>query len=206
MSDTNDKTVQSYDAHIQEYIDGTPQVVQGFVKDWIDTVLAGLPKDAKILEFGSAFGRDADYIESKGYKVQRTDVTPGFVKLLQSQGHQASILNAITDDLGGPYDLVFADAVLLHFTRDEARTVISKVFNALADNGRFAFSLKQGEGESWSEDKLGAPRYFCYWTKDTIEPLVNKAGFGKVKINDDYNGSTARWLHVIADKQTGADL
>lgn len=63
--------------------------MQGFVKDWIDTVLAGLPQDAKIPEFGSAFGRDADYIESKGYKVQRTDVTPGFVKLLQSQGHQA---------------------------------------------------------------------------------------------------------------------
>lgn len=117
MSDTNDTTVQSYDAHIQEYIDGTPQVVQGFVKSWIDTVLAGLSHDTQILEFGSAFGRDADYIESKGYKVQRTDVTPGFVTLLQSQGHQASILNAITDDLNGPYDLVFADAVLLHFTR-----------------------------------------------------------------------------------------
>lgn len=201
MSDTNDKTVQSYDAHIQEYIDGTPQVVQGFVKDWIDTVLAELPQDAKILEFGSAFGRDADYIESKGYKVRRTDVTPGFVKLLQSQGHQASILNAITDDLSGPYDLVFADAVLLHFTRSETQAVIGKVFNALSDNGRFAFSLKQGDGESWSEDKLGAPRYFCYWTKDGIEPLLKQAGFSKIQISDDHKGSTAKWLHIIAQKE-----
>lgn len=203
MSDTNSKTVQSYDAHIQEYIDGTPQVVQGFVKNWIDTVVAGLPNDARILEFGSAFGRDADYIESKGYIVERTDVTPGFVSLLQSQGHSARILNAISDELNGPYDLVFADAVLLHFNRDETQAVISKVFDALSDNGRFAFSLKQGNGESWSEDKLGAPRYFCYWTKEGIEPLLRQAGFNNLQISDDYNGSTAKWLHIIATKEAG---
>ncbi len=201
MSDTNSTTVQSYDAHIQEYIDGTPQVVEGFVKNWIDAVLTDLPKDVRILEFGSAFGRDADYIESKGYAVERTDVTPGFVSLLQSQGHSARILNAISDELDGPYNLVFADAVLLHFNRDETQTVISKVFDALSDNGRFAFSLKQGNGESWSEDKLGAPRYFCYWTKDGIEPLLKQAGFSNLKISDDHNGSTAKWLHIIATKE-----
>jgi SAM-dependent methyltransferase len=202
MSDTNDKTVQSYDTHIQEYIDGTPQIVEGFVKEWIDTALTDLPKDAKILELGSAFGRDATYIESKGYKVRRTDVTPGFVNLLQSQGHQASILNAITDDLGGPCDLVFADAVLLHFTREEAQVVINKAFEALSANGRFAFSVKQGDGESWSEDKLGAPRYFCYWTKDTIEPLVRQAGFTNIRISDEHKGSNAMWLHIIAEARS----
>jgi hypothetical protein len=63
MSHTNDTTVQSYDAHVQEYIDGTPQSVEGFVQDWIDRTLSGVPPSANILEIGSAFGRDADYIE-----------------------------------------------------------------------------------------------------------------------------------------------
>jgi SAM-dependent methyltransferase len=203
MNDSNPTTVNSYDQHIQEYIDGTPQSVDGFVKDWIDQTLSGLSKDAKILEFGSAFGRDADYIESQGFKVQRTDVTPGFVKLLQEQGHEAKLLNAITDDLGSGYDLVFADAVLLHFTREETREVINKVYAALNDKGRFAFTLKNGEGEAWSDEKLGAPRFFCYWTKQTIQPLLEQAGFTHVSVTDDFTatvGSKAKWVQVIADK------
>jgi SAM-dependent methyltransferase len=203
MNDSNPTTVNSYDQHIQEYIDGTPQSVDGFVKDWIDQTLSGLSKDAKILELGSAFGRDADYIESQGFKVQRTDVTPGFVKLLQGQGHEAKLLNAITDDLGSGYDLVFADAVLLHFTREETREVINKVYAALNDKGRFAFTLKNGEGEAWSDEKLGAPRFFCYWTKQTIQPLLEQAGFTHIAIADDFTatvGSKAKWVQVIADK------
>ena len=199
MSSTNDKTIQSYEAHIQEYVDGTPQVVEGTVKDWIDATLEDLPRDATILELGSAFGRDADYIEGKGFRVKRTDVAPGFVKLLQSQGHQAFILDAINDDLAGPYDLIFADAVLLHFTRVETRSVIVKVFDALHDGGRFAFSLKQGDGDNWSEEKLGAPRYFCYWSKGDIEKIIKQTGFGDVQIKADRSGGT-RWLHIIANK------
>lgn len=200
MNNSNETTVQSYDGHVQEYIDATPQKVEGFIQTWIDNVLAGLSQTAKILEFGTAFGRDADYIESKGYAVERTDVTPGFVKLLQDKGHAARILNAITDDLGSGYDLIFADAVLLHFTRDEAQRVIGKVHDALVSGGRFAFSLKIGEGEEWEETKLGAPRFFCYWTKETIEPVLGQAGFTDMHITDDYVGSTAKWVHVIATK------
>jgi SAM-dependent methyltransferase len=203
MSDTNDMTVQSYDAHVQEYIEGTPQSVEGFIQDWIDRVLVGLPHNSKILEIGSAFGRDADYIESQGYKVERTDVTPGFVQLLQTKGHEARQLNAITDDLGGGYDLIFADAVLLHFTRDETKRVISKVYDALSNNGRFAFSLKNGEGEEWSDAKLNAPRYFCYWTKETIQPLLEQAGFTRLQITDDHTttaSSNTKWIHIVAVK------
>jgi predicted TPR repeat methyltransferase len=203
MSDTNDTTVQSYDAHVQDYINGTPQTVDGFIKDWIDKVLSGLPFDAKILEIGSAFGRDADYIDSLGYNIERTDVTPGFVKLLQQKGHQARLLNAITDDLGNDYDLIFADAVLLHFTREETEDVIKKAYNALSANGRFAFSLKVGEGEEWLESKLNAPRFFCYWTNETIHPVLEKAGFIDLHISDDSKstvGSKAKWIHIIATK------
>lgn len=205
MSETNQTTIQSYEAHIQEYVDGTPQEVTGGVKEWIDTSLEGLPHDAKILEIGTAFGRDATYIERLGYTVDRTDATPGFVDLLQRQGHQAQLLNAITDDIPGTYDLVFADAVLLHFTRQETQAVLEKVLASLSENGRFAFSLKQGEGEAWSEEKLGAPRYFCYWNKSDIEQLLHQTGFADVRVGDfDSTGhNNAKWLHIIAGKAQG---
>jgi predicted TPR repeat methyltransferase len=200
MSDQNQQTLAAYEAHVQEYIEGTFQEVEGYVKEWLDMAVAGLPKDARILEFGSAFGRDAAYLKGLGYSVECTDATLNFVKLLQEKGFDARQLNAITDPLDGPYDLVLANAVLLHFTRDETETVLTKVHAALADGGTFIFTLKQGEGEEWSDAKLGAPRYFCYWTEDQIRPLVEAAGFSKVEVSSDIANNNTQWLHIVATK------
>jgi 2-polyprenyl-3-methyl-5-hydroxy-6-metoxy-1,4-benzoquinol methylase len=204
MSNSNQQTIQAYENHVQDYIDGTVQdTTDGTVKTWIDEFLTDLPKTARILEFGSAFGRDATYLQGLGYKVECTDATQAFVDLLSQKEFNARTLNAITDDLGGPYDLIFANAVLLHFTRDEVKQVLRKVFNALSDHGTFAFTVKQGEGEKWSEpseDKLGVPRYFCYWTGDQIAQVVKEAGFAEVKATGDQPTSRATWVQVIARK------
>lgn len=200
MSETNSRTVESYNAHIQEYIDGTPHEVSGVVKDWLDSSLADVPKDARILEFGSAFGRDAEYLTGLGYTVECTDATPAFVDLLQQKGFDAKILNAITDELPQGLDFVLANAVLLHFTRDEASQVIGKVFDALNANGKFVFTLKQGEGEDWSEEKLGAPRFFCYWTEPQIHEVLESTGFSEVQISGDKATANATWLQIVAKK------
>jgi SAM-dependent methyltransferase len=200
MSETNNRTVESYNAHIQEYIDGTPHEVSGVVKDWLDGSLADVPKDARILEFGSAFGRDAEYLAGLGYTVECTDATPAFVDLLQQKGFDAKVLNAITDELPQGLDFVLANAVLLHFTRDEASQVIGKVYSALNANGKFAFTLKQGEGEGWSEEKLGAPRFFCYWSEPQIRGVLESAGFGDVEISGDNATANATWLQIVAKK------
>jgi 2-polyprenyl-3-methyl-5-hydroxy-6-metoxy-1,4-benzoquinol methylase len=200
MTDSNKTTLQSYEAHVQEYIDGTPQGVDGVVKEWVDKALSGLSHDARILEFGSAFGRDATYIQSLGYTVECTDATEGFVKLLQEKGFNARMLNAITDEIEGEYDLVLANAVLLHFTREETATVLRKVLAALRSGGKFAFTVKQGEGEKWSEDKLGAPRYFCYWTKSQMEQVLADAGYANIEVMNDRDTKTATWIHVIASR------
>ena len=128
MSEANNRTVESYNAHIQEYIDGTYHEVSGVVKDWLDGSLADVSKDARILEFGSAFGRDAEHLVKLGYVVECTDAAPAFVDLLQQKGFDAKVINTITDELPQGLDFVLANAVLLHFTRDEVSRVIKKSF------------------------------------------------------------------------------
>ena len=200
MSESNTKTIESYNDHTQEYITGTPQEVSGVVKDWLDGSIVDVPKDARILEFGSAFGRDAEYLASLGYRVECTDASTAFVDLLQQKGFDAKVLNAITDELPQELDFVLANAVLLHFTRHEASQVIKKVFDALNVNGKFAFTLKQGEGESWSEEKLGAPRFFCYWSEPQIRQLLAETGFSVIDIDSDKETTNATWLQIIAKK------
>lgn len=206
MSSNNQQTLQSYNEHIEEYVGGTPQHATEAWKAWIDSNLKLLDTSARILEFGSAFGRDADYMESLGYTVHRTDASSSFVNLLQKQGHEARLLNVLTDPLPKGLDMVFASAVLLHFTRDEAKAVIGKVYDSLNINGRFVFSLKIGDGEETTTAKLGAPRYFCYWQAPEIKRILRDTGFATVKIvtAGDYRSDKPYWLLISAVKGAAA--
>ncbi len=196
---TNSATLQSYEARVQEYIDGTSQTVAGAVKDWIDAALVGFSPKARIVELGSAFGRDAAYIVSKGFEVECIDAVAGFVSQLQAKGFNARHYNALTDDLGDEYDLIFANAVLLHFNKTELASVLKKLLHSLKRGGRLAFSLKRGQGEAWSVAKIGAPRFFCYWEQAELEPHLGGAGFTRWTIGEALTGRAhAEWLFVIA--------
>jgi len=199
MNTSNCETLRSYEGRVQEYIDGTAQTVSGAAKDWIDAALSGLPAEARLIELGSAFGRDAAYVAAKGFTVECTDAVPGFVSQLQARGFAARLFNVLTDDLGDRHDLILANAVLLHFNRSEFSFVLKKLVRSLKRGGRFAFSLKRGQGESWSSEKIGAPRYFCYWEREDLEPLLRDAGFAGWTIDAARtNRAHADWLFVIA--------
>lgn len=189
---SNEVTLDSYNKRVQEYILGTPAVVSGSFKEWIDVILSCLSRDSKILEVGSGFGRDADYIESFGFKVERTDATESFVTFLREQGRFARRFNILTDPFEDQYDLIFANAVFLHFTPVELEIVLQKIHSSLKNNGILAFSVKKGEGEEWTSEKLGEPRYFCYWDRDRMIFLLKKVGLEIVHIHED-----ERYLQVI---------
>lgn len=202
MQTSNQKTLYAYESGSQSYITKTPAHVVGGMKAWIDNALSGLHESARIFEIGSGHGRDADYIESLGYDVECSDAAQSFVSALLAKGFNARIHNAITDPIIGSYDLIFANAVLPHFTHEETTLVTSKVLTALKPRGRFAFSLKKGEGEKWCTKKLGAPVCYHFWTIKQVEALLRNMGFSKWSITEDapnfLEGEV--WIQVIAYK------
>lgn len=198
---SNNKTLATYESHVTEYIDGTSQVVVGAAKEWIDAALDGMPLGSTILELGSAFGRDATYIASKGYNIECSDAAESFVSYLRDKGFRTRLFNAITDELTEAYDLILANAVLLHFTEQEFVSVMAKLCRSLAPGGRLAISLKRGQGEAWSSEKLGAPRFFRYWEPEGLEPVFRSSGFAQWTIDGaSTNRAHADWLFVIAHK------
>ena len=192
----NNITLQSYEQGINQYISGTANETNGVVKDWIDQFLKLVPTNAQIIEIGSAFGRDAKYIESCGFSVDRTDATIGFVHLLQNEGHLVGKFNILTDDFTSQYDLVFANAVFLHFNHEELVGVLKKVWLNLNSHGILAFSVKHGKGDEWTSEKIGNPRYFCYWQKETIQPLLESLNFEVVYFSQD-----DKFLQITARKK-----
>jgi hypothetical protein len=59
------------------------------------------------------------------------DATGAFVERLRAAGHQARQLDIRHDDLGGPYDAVLANAVLLHLGRDQFRLALRRILQAV---------------------------------------------------------------------------
>lgn len=197
----NKRTLETYNNGVQQYINNTPQVVDGAVKKWLDTLFEGVQEDARVLEIGSAFGRDASYIESNGYSVQRTDAASGFVDYLRQNGQKADILNVLTDTIDeGAFDVIFADAVFLHFNEEEFTVGLKNVHAGLSHGGRFGLTLKNGDGEEVSRQKMNDERYFKYWREAELTSALANAAFKIISIHTTMDD---KWLHIIVEKEAG---
>ncbi|MBO0812349.1 MAG: NUDIX domain-containing protein, partial [Microlunatus sp.] len=164
-------TRNSYQAAADRYAEQTHPVSADTRAPFLDRVAELLP-GGRLLEVGSGPGWDADYLEQRGLSVQRSDITPAFVDMIRAAGHDARVLDVRTGDLGGGWDAVLADAVLLHLNRTEFAAVAGRVAAAVRPGGLFAFTLKEGDGEAWSEAKLDLPRWFVYWREPEVRAVL----------------------------------
>jgi len=176
LQSSNEITLDTYEAKSQEYIRNT-QPLSIEIKGWLNSTVSFIKKEDFILELGSAFGQDANYLESLGYKVERTDAAKSFITILKNQGHEATLLNLLTDELGKDYGLIFANSVLHHFTPQELEAILNKINKSLKPSGILSFCVKQGTGEKLSKEVLGAPRYFCYWMPTDLKKILTENGF-----------------------------
>lgn len=195
--ETNRTTLTTYQEKFNNYIAGTPHEVSGTQKDWIDRLLQRVDAKTSILEIGSAFGRDASYIQQAGYmNVTVTDAFDAAVDSLKEHGFtSAQKLNILTDEPEGEYGLIFASAVFLHFTENEFELALSNIHNHLGAKGLLAFTVKEGDGEEWSSAKMEAPRFFHYWREVPLKNMVQKCGYKVLEITTNEEFSQ-KWLAV----------
>ena len=198
----NRATVAAYDGDATAYSDATWELNDG-VRAELDWFAGTLGEGASVLEIGSAGGRDALALEERGLTVRRTDVTPAFVELMRSRGHDADVLDPLTDDLidehHGPYDGVWASACLLHVARDDLPKVLSNLAAATRPGGALAMSLKEGDGEEWSvHGHVRAPRRFVYWREEPMRAVLAAAGWQVRELAHAVGDSGQAWLTIRA--------
>lgn len=193
MNRPGDVTIATYEAHAETYRSQTAQPGAASIA-FLDAV-AALVGTGHVLELGSGTGLGARLLEERGVRVSRTDATRAFVEMMRADGHDARLLDARTAALGGPYDGVVADAVLLHLDRAEFADLLRRARAAVRDDGLLALTLKEGDGSAWSEAKLGAPRHFTYWREGPLRAVLERTGWSVVSL-DHVQGKLERWLYV----------
>lgn len=201
--DANARTLASYEQAAERYRQQESSVPAPTMMAFLDRVIDAVPPGASTLEIGSGPGRDASLLEARGLRVRRTDATAAFVSMMRRDGHPADLLDVRTDDLGGPYDLVYASAVLLHLTTDEIEPVLRRLRGALRADGVLAFTVKEGVGAGWSTERLDVPRWFTYWQEPDLREVLGRCGWAVLSLE---RGATpiATWLAVLAEIDSDA--
>lgn len=197
-------TVAAYDSSAADYRDGTAHLVDA-VRALRHSFVAELPRGARVLEIGSGPGRDADALELAGLSVRRTDITPAFVTMMRGLGHDADVIDPLTDDLadpqrpGSPYDGVWASACLLHVARPDLPTVLTKLAGVTRRGGVLHISLKEGDGEQWStHGDVSSPRLFVYWQEEPLRAALDQAAWSVAEVTYGDGKRGERWLQVRA--------
>lgn len=178
--DTQCATVAAYDVDAVAYAANSATMPDSVRRD-IEELATRLPSAARVLEIGSGGGRDARLMEELGLRVRRTDISPGFVTLLRGQGHEADVLDPLSDDLtsiDGAYDAVWANAALLHVHRVDLSTVLTRLAAVTRPAGLLRISVKEGDGDDWStHGSISSPRHFTYWRAGALRDVVGGAGW-----------------------------
>lgn len=171
----NSVTLRTYEATAARYRAQTAE--PDGVVPLLDRLVAALTRGSLVLEIGSGPGRDALLLEQRGLRVARTDAARAFVEMLRVDGHDAQLLNVITDPVIGHFDGVLADAVLLHLSVPEFAAALRKLRGAVPVDGPFALTLKEGDGSEWHTRRLDLPRHFTYWREQPLRLALAAGGW-----------------------------
>ena len=164
------RTVKSYEKFAREYDKLCSEQLPVDVADALRRLVGCIPTSGSVLEIGSGPGREADFVESLGRAVRRTDATQAFLDVQAERGKKAELLNVITDELGGPYDAVLALCVLIHVDRGAIDHVLHKIVRALRTGGALLVSMRKGAGETSGD------YHTVYWARDQFADRLVDAG------------------------------
>lgn len=194
------RTIDSYEQIAREYAADTAKSADGSgaAGEGLRRLVEAMSGGGTVLEVGSGGGWDADFVESRGLAVRRTDITQAFIDLQAERGKQVERLDLATDDLGGPYDAVMAMAVMQHLERDLIPQVLRRFAAALTPQGLLLTAIPVGEGDYWEVGESGNEYFTVLWIESDFTEALVDAGFAvEWSVSNDYPNE-ATWLMLLA--------
>jgi SAM-dependent methyltransferase len=209
MEDYISKTIRAYD-DTQTYEDSTRLLVP---KIELDKFLGLVGPGSLLLDAGCAFGRDTEYIKSKGYEVEAIDLSPALIA--RARELQPGINFSVKDvrETGfanEQFDGIWCNATLLHLNDSDMDKALAEFCRVLKSGGILTVSLKKGSGSQQLVEKFSsnAERFFNFKTREAFLPQLVRSGF--VEIESYYLNERERygqdrrdlnWLYAFVRKK-----
>ena len=168
----------------------------------LEGFLERLAPGASILELGCGSGRDAEHMESRGFKVEATDGVPEMAAQAEARlGRSVRVMRFDALDEIAQYDGVVAAYSLLHVPRAGLTGVLARIWRALKPGGWHVATYKTASSEG--RDRLG--RYYNYLSEAELQAFYTAAGtWCEVAIETGegrgYEGGVSRFAMITLQK------
>lgn len=163
--------------------------------------LAGDPKNAKVLELGSGNGRDAQSILRHTPNYIGIDNSAEMVAIAQQKVPTVGfeVADAVTYKYAGPYDIIFAFAIIRHLSIPELTTVLKKAATNLKPGGILYISsvYSQSHHLASRNDNFGT-REMYYYNPAIIQKYCPQTLKKVQEIYDTING--VDWFEIALRK------
>ncbi len=184
----NDSNITSYNKSIETWIKEKPTILQKNqepdFKIWLEMIekyYGGRKKEKiSIIEVGSGSGENADFLETKGFQIERTDAAEKFVELQKTKGSNAQVFNVLKNEFKQCYGMIILPCILNEIPQKHWKPVLEKVKNYLVKNdGALALSLRYSPTGSSEEmvTKNGNDFNFYYKSREEIFDFLKETNF-----------------------------
>ncbi|HVF16479.1 MAG TPA: methyltransferase [Steroidobacteraceae bacterium] len=196
----NHETVKSYEGCAEDYADTTRSEPTGIRAEMFQAFIESLVSGARVLEIGSGPGWDADRLEAKGIRVERTDVTQSFIDFQSKRGKRVTRLDVINDAIEEQYDGILCLYVLQHVARPLIDDVLAKFSRALHLHGTVLIGLREGTGDVREVGTSTGVYHISLWPQREFIDRLARAGL-VAEQSHTFSGSDGEWLIVLARKR-----
>ena len=192
----NRVTVASYDRYAAGYAEAT-RTMSPANEAMLQQFARAMPAGARILEVGSGPGWDADYLETLGLSIRRTDAAPSFVALQRERGKAAEKLDLASDELGGPYDGALVLYVLQHVDAPLLAGALLKLARCLSNAGRVLLTYREGDGTITEHGQISGDYHSTLRRPEAFREALQRAGLQPEweRRTTDENGD---WCAILA--------
>lgn len=172
----------------------------------LSTFQSLLRSQATVLDLGGGSGRDAKWMVDHGLCVTLFDLSAELLIFAKQKVPEASIVQGDMTELpftDASFDAVWANASLLHLTKQECPAVVKKIYALMRPGGIFFCSVKEGYGETVVSDyKYGSPmqRFFSFYQEKELKTLLTQSGFTVITLNHAQTSSGQLWLRAFSKK------
>jgi SAM-dependent methyltransferase len=175
-----------YNRNAQAYADNTAQMLD---LEWLEKFVSQVQPGGKILDVGSASGRDSAWFVSHGFDVVGIDISESLVEMATKAVPNAhfDVMNMMDVDFrDDSFDGIWCSCVLLHVPRADAPRTIQKMASKLRHDGLFYVLVKEGNTEGLEEDHRygNAVKFSSYFEASEIRTMLKDAGLEILEISD----------------------
>ena len=173
-----------------------------------DRFLTMIPQNGKIIDIGCGSGRDAKVFSERGYIVTGVDFSSKMIEIAKKKAPQADfhVMDVRSLNFEPIFDGAWANASLLHLSKNEFPNVLEKIFKSLKSDGLFFIKLKKGSSEALELDVRynNLKKFYAYHDEKDLKELLLATGFTVLdlyvtEINSSYQ--THPYVHVFCKKR-----